>query len=137
MNIILIIFHSIVLLLSSCNFENTKGGDAKSSNSERLKIDQNNEFSDYWFSGKAELNSYDLQQSRYGEIRDGEVIFIFVTEPFSLSKQVKLDNSLDSDKDRVSVLKLNESRKFKTGIYDYSILTSTFTPIAFKNIPIL
>ncbi len=87
------------------------------------------QFNDYWYSGKAELNSYELKQSRYGEIRKGEVVLVFVTEPFSLSKHVKLDHPQDTGSDDVSVMKLNNIRKFTTGIYDYAILTATFTPI--------
>jgi len=87
------------------------------------------EFNDYWYAGKAELNSYTLKQSRYGELREGEVVLVFVTEPFSLSKQVKLDNPQRAGADKVPVMKLNQLRKFNTGIYDYSVMTSTFTPI--------
>jgi len=94
-----------------------------------------NDFNDYWFSGKAELSSYELKQSRYGEIHDGEVVLVFVTEPFSLSKQVKLDYPKESGLDKVSVMKLNQSRKFNTGIYDYSILSSVFTPIEIEEYP--
>ncbi|WP_159023601.1 hypothetical protein [Formosa sp. L2A11] len=94
------------------------------------------DFKSYWYAGKAELSSYDLKQSRYGEIRNGEVVLIFVTEPFSLSKQVKLDRPREAGQDNVSVMKLNHVRKFNTGVYDYSILTSTFTPIDFKNYPL-
>ncbi|MBU2939140.1 septum formation inhibitor Maf [Lacinutrix sp. C3R15] len=94
------------------------------------------EFNTYWYSGKAELSSYELKQSRYNEIRTGEVVLIFVTEPFSLSKQVKLDNAKQAGEDKVTVMKLNQVRKFNTGIYDYSIVTSTFTPIDFKNHPL-
>jgi len=94
-----------------------------------------NNFNDYWFSGTAELNSYHLKQARYGEIRDGEVVLVFVTEPFSASKQVKLDNPKKTPNDAVTVMKLNNIRKFNTGIYDYSILTSTFTPINTKDHP--
>ena len=94
-----------------------------------------NDFNDYWFSGKAELSSYELKQSRYGEIHDGEVVLVFVTEPFSLSKQVKLDYPKESGLDKVSVMKLNQSRKFNTGIYDYSILSSVFTPIDIEEYP--
>ncbi|MBP1840667.1 hypothetical protein [Formosa algae] len=93
------------------------------------------DFKSYWYSGKAEISSYTLKQSKYGTIRDGEVVLIFVTEPFSLSKQVKLDRPQTAGADQVSVMKLNHVRKFTTGIYDYSILTSTFTPIDYKSHP--
>ena len=43
----------------------------------------NPKFGDYWYQGKAELASYDLNQSRYGEIRNGHAVLIFLTEDFS------------------------------------------------------
>ena len=49
------------------------------------------QFASYWYQGKAEINVFDLQQSRYGEVRAGKAVLIFVTEDFSKSKQVKLD----------------------------------------------
>lgn len=86
-------------------------------------------FNEYWFAGKAEICSYDVTQERYGEIRQAEQVNIFVTEDFSRAKQVKLDDPADVPADRVPVLKLNAVRRFHTGIYDYSILQSTFTPL--------
>lgn len=94
-----------------------------------------NSFNAYWYSGKAELNSYTLKQSRYGEIRDGEIVLVFVTEPFSLSKQVKIDNAKEAGTDFVSVMKLNSIRKFTTGIYEYSLMSSVFTPIDVQKHP--
>ena len=93
------------------------------------------EFNEYWYSGKAELSSYELEQSRYGEIRKGEVVLVFVTEPFSIKKQVKLDAPQKAGKDNISVMKLNQVRKFTTGIYDYSIVSSTFTPVDLNQHP--
>jgi hypothetical protein len=77
----------------------------------------------------AELNSYDLEQMRYGQIHEGEAVLIFVTEDFSKSKQVKLDNPQAVPNDSVKVLKLNFSKKFLTGVYPYSLMMSVFTPI--------
>ena len=37
-------------------------------------------FNDYWYRGEAELNSYTLEQARYGEIHKGEAVLVFVTE---------------------------------------------------------
>lgn len=101
----------------------------------KAAVTQSKVFNDYWYSGKAELNSYSLKQSRYGEMREGEVVLVFVTEPFSLSKQVKLDNPNAAGDDNVTVMKLNNIRKFNTGIYDYSIVSSTFTPVDYNNHP--
>lgn len=82
----------------------------------------------YWNQGKAELTSFELQQARYGELHPGSAVLIFVTEPFSKTKQVKLDDPRRAPDDAVEVLKLNFSRKFETGLYPYSVLTSVFTP---------
>lgn len=79
----------------------------------------------YWYSGKAEITSFNLEQARYGEIHEGTAVFVFVTEPFSPTNFVKVDYPSKND---VSVLKLNQTRKFNTGIYPYSIMTSSFFP---------
>lgn len=87
------------------------------------------EFKNYWYAGKAEVGSYNLTQSRYGEDRVGKAMMIFVTEDFSNSKQVKLDDPDKAGTDKVSVLKLNMTRNFVTGIYPYSMMLSAFTPV--------
>lgn len=88
------------------------------------------DFNDYWYAGQAELCSYDVTQERYGEIRQAEQVNIFVTEDFSREKQVKLDNPAATPADRTPVLKLNAIRRFHTGIYDYSLMQSVFTPVS-------
>ena len=87
------------------------------------------EFNKYWYSGNAEITTYKLEQARYGETHKGHVVLIFVTEDFSRSKQVKLDNPATNKEDAVKVLKLNLVKKFNTGIYRYSIMESVFTPV--------
>ncbi|UII28406.1 hypothetical protein LVD15_08245 [Fulvivirga maritima] len=87
------------------------------------------EFEEYWYSGKAEVATYQLNQSRYGEERKGNATLIFVTEPFSRYKQVKLDHPEKTGNDKVSVMKLNFIKKFNTGIYPYSLMLSAFSPI--------
>ncbi len=91
--------------------------------------------SPYWYKGKAEITSYDLKQARYGEIHKGHAVLIFVTEDFSKKKHVKLDNPLTAGNDRVPILKLNLTKKFNTGIYPYSLMTSVFSPV--NNTPTL
>ena len=93
----------------------------------------NEGFGDYWYQGKAELASYELEQVRYGETRHGSAVLIFVTEDFSKSKQVKLDYPIQNKDDILKVLKLNATRKFTTGIYPYSTMSSVFTPL-YQNI---
>jgi hypothetical protein len=85
------------------------------------------EFNDYWYAGEAEITSYKLEQARYGEIRDGNAVLVFVTEDFLPKKQVKADNY---SKANTPVLKLNATKNFNTGIYPYSIMQSTFYPVA-------
>ena len=87
----------------------------------------NKQFNDYWYNGKAEITSYLLEQSRYGEIRKGKAVLVYVTEPFLAKEQVKADQNKPSN---INVLKLNSTKKFNTGIYPYSIMQSTFYPIA-------
>lgn len=84
------------------------------------------EFKAYWYAGVAEVNSYTLNQARYGEQRDGEAVLIFVTEPFNAEKQVKADRQTT---ETPSVMKLNRVRKFLTGVYPYSIMSSIFYPV--------
>ncbi|GAA0723133.1 hypothetical protein GCM10009430_26270 [Aquimarina litoralis] len=85
------------------------------------------DFKKYWYAGKAEITSYTLEQARYGEIREGKAVLIYVTEDFLPKEQVKADYQNDTN---VPVLKLNATKKFNTGIYPYSIMQSTFYPVS-------
>lgn len=88
------------------------------------------EFKDYWYAGDAEITSYKLEQARYGEIREGSSVLIYVTEHFVSDKQVKADKS---DPSNIPVLKLNSVKKYLTGIYPYSIMSSSFYPVNYNN----
>ena len=90
---------------------------------------QSTQFSQYWFQGKAEVNHYKLEQNRYGEMREGHAVLVFVTEDFLPEKQVKADNPDRTQTGAVPVMKLNYIRKFIAGIYDYANMTSVFTPL--------
>ncbi len=87
------------------------------------------DFGAYWYRGEAEITSYALEQARYGEVHRGHAVLIYVTEDLSRSKQVKLDNPGAAGSDRVPVLKLNFTKKFNTGLYPYSMMTSVFSPV--------
>lgn len=91
-----------------------------------IELQKHKDFNSYWYSGKAEITSYKLSQVRYGEIHEGTAVNIFVTEDFLPKKQVKADYSNENN---VPILKLNSTKKFTTGIYPYSLMTSTFSPI--------
>ncbi|MCK0114522.1 septum formation inhibitor Maf [Gelidibacter sp. F63206] len=123
----------IFLTLFSCKEETQeiqKEKDIESfSTEETLKTAQplTDEFKAYWFANEAEITSYTLEQGRYGEIREGTAVLVFVTEPFLEEEQVKADQSSPTN---ISVLKLNATKKFNTGIYPYSIMQSVFYPMA-------
>jgi len=87
-------------------------------------------FKKYWYAGKAELDRYSLDQARYGEMHKGEAVLIFVTEPFFLDKQVKYEHGDKSN--AVTVMKVNFTKRFFTGIYPYTLITSTFSPVDFQ-----
>lgn len=116
--------HTIYLFLCSFLIINCHSPSDISAQSTLSKVP---DFDSYWYQSKAEITSYDLQQARYGEIHKGTATTIFVTEPFNTKTQVKADNAMANN--TISVLKLNQTRKFNTGIYPYSTMTSSFTPI--------
>jgi len=84
------------------------------------------EFGAYWHDGKAELDGYRLTMDRYDHPRHGRCVAIYVTEPFSRSQHVKLDDYQKVPSDALDVLKLNLVRDFQTGIYDYHTIVSLF-----------
>lgn len=85
------------------------------------------QFWDHWGDGKAELSVYRGEMSRYGELRDAEVVLIYVTEQHSRESWVKDQRA--PDEKSLQVMKLNHIARFRTGIYPYSVMTSTFSPV--------
>ncbi len=118
------IYFAIILLYQSCQCGNTQPNKIEISKSIDAEA-----FNKKWYAGTAEVTTFNLQQARYGEVHSGTATMIFVTEDFSKTKQVKLDNPQQAGMDAVKVLKLNFARKFNTGIYPYSTFTSVFTPV--------
>lgn len=90
-------------------------------------------FKKHWFDGYAEISSYELTQSRYGEQRKGNAVLIFVTEDFLPKTQVKANQK---SKSTIPVLKSNRTKNFLTGIYPYSIMSSSFSSLR-KNHPLV
>ncbi len=127
-------FSIFLLAVSSCTNSKTKNSSKiTSTNNEvhqtappRVNSEQ---FKKHWYDGKAEITSYNLLQERYGEIRQGTAVTIFVTEDFLPKEHVKA--TYFSEKN-TSVLKLNQMKNFNTGIYPYAIMTSTFNPVSSK-----
>lgn len=84
--------------------------------------------------GKAEISSYKLTQSRYGEKRSGHEVMIFVPESMDMRYRVKPDHEKRVPKDQLThVMKLNRSLYFNTGIYNYSVQTSVFSSLYAKD----
>jgi hypothetical protein len=110
------------LTLSVCLLSCNKAEDA-----DAVPFHESEEFRTYWHAGKAEVNAYNLSQSRYGQTHPGKAALIFVTEDLSKKLQVKLDDP--SVRNKINVLKLNYTKKFITGIYPYSLMLSVFTPV--------
>ncbi len=83
----------------------------------------------FWGDGRAELAAYDITLSRYGAIRRGTAVAVFVTETFSRSLRVKADPGKHPADDEFPVIKLNLVQDFPTGIYDYNMMTSAFVAL--------
>lgn len=124
---------SAVFILIACELKASSevkasiDAESLTNNSEAAKPSPlSSEFKEYWYAGEAEITSYKLEQARYGELREGKAVLIFVTEPFLADKQVKADRN---SPDNIPVLKLNSTKKYLTGIYPYSIMSSSFYPV--------
>lgn len=117
-------FYFLALLLFFLNVSCNSIEQDHSSELPERELSQN--FKDYWFAGEAEITSYQLDQSRYGEQRPGTAVLIFVTEDLLPGEQVKADDQSSSN---TPVLKLNSTKNFNTGIYPYSIMQSVFYPL--------
>ncbi|WP_405204950.1 septum formation inhibitor Maf [Aquimarina sp. LLG6339-5] len=127
-----------IILLVRCKQRNSGELLAKEKSQSSSKLSPsplNSEFKNYWFDGNAELTSFELEQARYGEIRKGRAVIVFVSEDFSKSRYVKLDYPEKQADDRVKVLKFNLNKQFVTGIYDYALMQSVFTPLDQVNYP--
>ena len=124
-------FKSILILTLSFTIHSCKA-QVNTSPDDPYQKSHPDQFANYWYTGQAEISRFELKQMRYGEIRSGEVVLIFVTEDFLVEEQVKKEYGNST---ATSVLKLNFMKKFITGVYDYSIMTSTFTPIDYRKNP--
>ncbi|NRB61178.1 MAG: septum formation inhibitor Maf [Winogradskyella sp.] len=131
--VVFLCFLCILIIITSCKESPSelnediaiKSEKPKEKKQPKTKLSQ--DFKDYWYAGEAEITSYKLEQARYGEMRDGTAVMVFVTEDFLPQIQVKADNY---SKSNTPILKLNATKKFNTGIYPYSIMQSTFYPVA-------
>ena len=101
----LLLFVITVITFEGCKNKATTNTKTLAINSEAIatpvlktkKQELSEEFKKYWYAGDAELTSYKLEQARYGEIREGTSVLIFVTEPFLPETQVKADRNNTSN----------------------------------------
>lgn len=130
-----LIFSASLFMLTACQQSSGKSEGAPSTTTAAsvTQFSPTTAWNAYWYDGKAELTSFTLEQSRYGEIHSGTVVNIFVTEDFSKEKQVKLDDPSRAGKDKLPILKMNQSVKFNTGIYPYSLMLSSYQPVDLNN----
>ena len=84
------------------------------------------EFGAHWQDGRGELSAYRYEVTRYGETRAGRAVLVYVTEPMSEVKRVKVDDPKRNPRDVFEALKVNFVRTFQTGIYDYHTMASIF-----------
>ncbi len=129
----IIIAATLGMLIFSCQTSTEPKSDNTIDNVNKPSFDLSEEFKQHWFDGKAEIASYNLSQMRYGEARKGQAVLIFVKEPFLKDEQVKANSSSDLSFD---VMKLNATKTFNTGIYPYSIMQSTFSPLSVDEYPV-
>ena len=118
----------VACILQACNGSSARNIVIDTSAAAEGSTPFGGELPDYWYRGVAEISTYDLRQARYGELREGTAVLIQVSEPFLAEKQVKDEGVADENGPSTPVLKTNLIRRFVTGIYDYSIMTSVFTP---------
>ncbi|MCB0383583.1 MAG: septum formation inhibitor Maf [Psychroserpens sp.] len=131
-----LIFITLLTFITSCKHKESKPSLTSETKTHVEETNNSNqkeaflaseEFKSYWYAGKAEITSFKLQQARYGELRNGTAVLVYVTEDFLPDAQVKADNYSENT---IPVLKLNATKNFNTGIYPYSIMQSTFYPVA-------
>lgn len=102
----------------NCNFSEKKNRQALTAT-----------FKSYWFDGTAEINTYALEQPRYGTLRQGKAVLIYVTEDFLPAPQVKANVKSEASR---TVLKNNRTKTFLTGIYPYTIMSSSFSYLGWE-----
>ena len=124
------IYRILLIILTTACLTATNG---HSSDGLHFGTYTHDQFRDYWYNHGAEISRFTLQQMRYGEIHEGDAVLVFVTEEINPAIQVKADYSGPQN---IPILKLNAVRKFFTGIYPYSIMTSIFSPVDAQKYPL-
>ena len=126
---LIFVLATLPILFNSCNSASADADSNKYLGPDKLILSGKHQLPEVWFDGRAEVNKYTLLQNRYKDVHPGEAVLIQVTEPFNTVKQVKADQP--DTKGNASVLKTNLIERFRTGVYDYSMMTSVFTSTDF------
>ncbi len=124
---------AMITLLSSCVVAPSTVAKSVAPIGSALSPEFGDAFWKHWGDGRAELAGYDFETPRYGSVRKGTAVVIFVTETFSNSLRVKADPGKHPRSDEYPVMKLNLVQDFATGIYDYNLMTSAFTAMTSVN----
>lgn len=88
----------------------------------------------HWSDGMAEVNSYDLTFPRYGQLRQGVAVAVFVTETFTNAQRVKHEEKEPDRQDLFPVMKLNLIESYRTGVYTYNEMLSSFVALTGVNL---
>lgn len=129
----------IIIMIVACNHSTENNSTKDKENKAQFTSAKSAEgtsalqLGEYWYQGEAEITRYELQQNRYRDVHPGEAILVQVTEDFLTGEQVKNDNYTNPNS--TNVLKTNMIRRFTTGLYDYSMMTSVFTPANAEKFP--
>lgn len=82
-------------------------------------------FGDYWRDGKAELSSYRIKIIRYGEMRDGMRMMLWIPDLLRIDTLVKPEVPGKTPHEFLT-MKLIDTVDFNTGIYPYHLTTTSY-----------
>lgn len=120
------VFLSLITGLMIVGFQSCRSA---ADEAHQIVIETDDAFADKWYAGTAEITTYKMTQGHYGDQYPAVVTLIFVTEDFDANKHVKPDHPGEESQELITVLKLNKEKRFLTGIYPYTMITSVFSPI--------
>ncbi len=129
---VIFLYSPFIFLILSCSSTSVKDASMKTESLVKSLQINNSVSNQYWYQGKAEVNSYQLIQARYGQLHKGDAVLIFVFEDQSKKSQIKLDDPISAGIDRQPSFKMNMMKRFNTGIYTYNLMLSVFNPIGFE-----
>lgn len=94
---------------------------------------KNQAFQQYWNTGLSELSTYELTQTMDTSQQKGQIQLVFTMVDFDTKKRMQTTSSDKSAS--TTVLKQNLIQKIPSGVYEYSLTNSTFTPTNYVVFP--